>query len=68
VTGALHSTPRGTLRIYCATHIVPFVSPVVAQFLVTYPDVKVELTMRESSVDIIDEGFDIALRLIPPPA
>src|ERR1700730_3673211 len=67
VAGALQSTPRGTLRIYCMTHIVPFVSPAVAQFLATYPDVKVELIMSESSVDMIDEGFDIALRLTPPP-
>jgi DNA-binding transcriptional LysR family regulator len=67
VAGALQSTPRGTLRIYCMTHIVPFVSPVVAQFLATYRDVKVELMMGESSIDMIDEGFDIALRLTPPP-
>jgi DNA-binding transcriptional LysR family regulator len=67
VAGALQSTPRGTLRIYCATHLVPFVSPVVAQFLATYRDVKVELIMGESTIDMIDEGFDIALRLTPPP-
>jgi DNA-binding transcriptional LysR family regulator len=67
VAGALQSTPRGTLRIYCMTHVVPFVSPVIAQFLATYPDVKVELIMGESNVDMIDEGFDIALRLTPPP-
>ena len=57
VAGALQSTPRGTLRIYCTTHIVPFVSPVVAQFLATYPDVKVELIIGESSIDMIDEGY-----------
>jgi DNA-binding transcriptional LysR family regulator len=67
IAGALQSTPRGTLRIYCMTHVVPFVSPVIAQFLATYPDVKVELIMGESNVDMIDEGFDIALRLTPPP-
>ena len=27
VAAAQQSTPRGTLRIYCATYIVPFVSP-----------------------------------------
>lgn len=67
VAGALQSTPRGTLRIYCATHLVQFVAPVAAQFLATYPDVKVELMMGESSIDMIDEGFDVALRLTPPP-
>src|SRR5213079_1906055 len=58
IAGALQSTPRGTLRIYTATHIVQFVAPVVAEFLIAYPEAK---------VDLIDEGFDIAIRLIPPP-
>ena len=67
IAGALQSTPRGTLRVYIATHIVQFVSPVIAEFLAQYPDVKVELTMGERTIDIIDEGFDIAVRLTPPP-
>src|SRR6202795_5261985 len=33
IAGALQSTPRGTLRVYTATHIVQFVSPVVTEFL-----------------------------------
>src|ERR1700747_3437322 len=35
IAGALQSTPRGTLRIHIATHMVPFVAPVVAEFLST---------------------------------
>src|SRR5436190_21501166 len=56
IAGALQSTPRGTLRIYTATHLVPFLAPVVASFLATYPDVKVDLTMGERTIDMIDEG------------
>jgi DNA-binding transcriptional LysR family regulator len=67
IAGALQSTPRGTLRLYTATHIVPFVAPVVAEFLAKYSDVKVDLNMGERSVDIIDEGFDVAVRMTPPP-
>jgi DNA-binding transcriptional LysR family regulator len=67
IAGALQSTPRGTLRIYTATHIVPFIAPVVAGFLSSYPDVKVDLTMGERTIDLIDEGFDVAVRLTPPP-
>ena len=63
----MQSTPRGTLRIYTATHIVPFVAPVVAEFLSSYPDVKVDLNMGERTIDLIDEGFDVAIRLTPPP-
>jgi DNA-binding transcriptional LysR family regulator len=67
IAGALQSTPRGTLRIYSGAHIVPFIAPVVAEFLGAYPDVKVDLSMGERSIDLIDEGFDIAIRLTPPP-
>src|SRR5260370_3369505 len=68
IAGALQSTPRGTLRIYTATHIVPFVAPVGAEFLAAYPDVKVDLNMGERAIDLIDDGFDVAIRLTPPPA
>jgi DNA-binding transcriptional LysR family regulator len=67
IAGALQSTPRGTLRIHIATHMVPFVAPVVAEFLSTYPEVKVDLRMGETNVDLIEEGFDIALRMTSPP-
>jgi DNA-binding transcriptional LysR family regulator len=67
VAGALQSKPRGILRIYSAVHVVPFVAPVVAEFLKLYPEVKVDLTIGERTVDMIDEGFDLAIRLTPPP-
>jgi DNA-binding transcriptional LysR family regulator len=67
IAGASQSTPRGTLRVYVATHIVQFVAPVVAEFLSSYNEVKVELTIGEKNVDLIDEGYDLAVRLTPPP-
>jgi DNA-binding transcriptional LysR family regulator len=67
VAGALHSTPRGTLRIHTHTATVPYVAPVVAEFLKVYPNVRVDLSMGERDVDMIDEGFDVAVRMIPPP-
>jgi DNA-binding transcriptional LysR family regulator len=67
IAGALQSTPRGTLRIYTGTHIVPFVAPVVDEFLDRYPNVKVDLNMGERLIDIIDEGFDVAIRLTRSP-
>src|SRR6266702_4515473 len=67
LAGSQQSTPRGTLKIFTATHIVPFVAPIVAEFLAQNPEVKVDLTMGERTVDIIEEGFDVAVRLTPPP-
>jgi DNA-binding transcriptional LysR family regulator len=46
---------------------VPFVAPAVTEFLASYPDVTIDLTMGEREIDLIDEGFDLAIRLTPPP-
>lgn len=67
IAGALQSTPRGTLRLYTGTHIVRFVAPVVTEFLALYPDVLVELTAGDRMVDLIEEGFDLAIRATPAP-
>src|SRR6202012_5773688 len=67
IAGAMQSTPRGTLRIHTATHVVPFIAPVVSEFLNAHPEVKVDLSMGESMIDLIDEGFDVAIRMTPPP-
>jgi DNA-binding transcriptional LysR family regulator len=67
IAGASQSTPRGTLRVHTATHVVQFVAPVVAEFLCSYPEVKVDLTIGEKNVDMIEEGYDLAIRLTPPP-
>jgi transposase len=40
---------------------------VVSEFLKLYPDVKVDLTIGERTVDMIDEDFELAIRLTPPP-
>jgi DNA-binding transcriptional LysR family regulator len=66
IASTLQSTPRGVLRIYVATHLVPFVAPVVTEFMSTYPEVKLELMMGEREIDMIEEGVDVAVRLIPP--
>jgi DNA-binding transcriptional LysR family regulator len=67
IATALQSTPRGTLRIYTHTHMVPFVAPVVRDFLGSYSEAKVELSMGELTVDLVEEGFDLAVRMTPPP-
>src|SRR6516162_964548 len=50
IAGELQATPRGTLRIYTNTHIVPYLSPAVAEFLGSWPDVKVDLAIGERNI------------------
>ena len=66
MAGALQAMPRGMLRLYTGTHIVPFIAPVVAEFLALYPEVSIDLTMGERMIDLVEEGFDLAIRPTPP--
>jgi DNA-binding transcriptional LysR family regulator len=67
IAGALQATPQGTLRLYTSTHLIRFLSPVVAEFLKSNPAVSLDLTIGERMVDLVEEGFDLAIRTIPPP-
>jgi DNA-binding transcriptional LysR family regulator len=67
IADVLQSTPRGTLRVHANTQLVRFLSPVIDEFLALYPGVSLELTTGERMVDLIEEGFDLAVRAVPPP-
>jgi DNA-binding transcriptional LysR family regulator len=64
--GLLQTTVRGTLRLFVGTHIVPFVSPVIVEFLRTHPEASVDLNAGERSIDMVEEGFDLAIRAVQP--
>jgi len=67
MAGALQDAPRGTLRLYTSGHIGRFLSPVLAEALTAFPDLTIELTTGERMIDMIEEGFDLAIRTLPPP-
>lgn len=64
---ALQDVPRGKLRVHCNTHIVRFIAPLVAQFLVSNPEVSIDLRTGERLVDLVEEGFDLAIHTTPYP-
>jgi len=67
IASASQSSPRGTLRIYTSTHMVPFIAPAVSEFLASYSEVKIDLAMGERAIDLIDEKYDVSIQLVPPP-
>lgn len=67
LAGALHATPRGTLRLHAGAYIVRFIAPAVAEFMALYPEVAIELAIGERMPDLVEEGFDLAIRATPPP-
>lgn len=57
-------TPRGVLRItvpdaFGRLHVLP----VLNKYLQTWPDVQVEVSFTDRVADIIEEGYDLAVRI-----
>jgi DNA-binding transcriptional LysR family regulator len=67
VAGALQATPQGTLRLYTSAALVRFLAPIISEFLRLHPAVSIEFTTGERMVDLVEEGFDLAIRPLPPP-
>jgi DNA-binding transcriptional LysR family regulator len=67
IAQSLQSTPRGTLRLNTSVAIPPFLAPVIAEFVALYPEVSVNLTMTDRMVDLVEEGFDLAVRNMSGP-
>jgi DNA-binding transcriptional LysR family regulator len=67
VAQALQSSPRGTLRLNTAVAIPPFLAPVIAEFVALYPDVTISMTMTDRMIDMVEEGFDLAVRNMSAP-
>ncbi len=58
------AAPRGTLRVnapvsFGRTHL----AAALPGFLARYPDLAVEVTVNDRVVDLIEEGYDVAIRI-----
>jgi DNA-binding transcriptional LysR family regulator len=60
----LAERPQGTLRMSVEAEIGPrLVAPVLADYLQRYPDVRIDLDLSPRRVDLLAEGFNLALRI-----
>jgi len=65
IASTLQSSPRGSLRLNTAIPIPSLIAPVITEFVRLYPDVSIDMTMTDRMVDLVEEGFDLAIRNIP---
>jgi len=60
----LQGAPRGTLRINTPMSFgVLHIAPVLPDFLAVYPDLSVDMNLNDQKMDLIEEGFDLAIRI-----
>jgi DNA-binding transcriptional LysR family regulator len=60
----LRTEPRGVVRVSCPVSIAQNVlGPMLPAFLLEHPKVQVRLSATNRRVDLIGEGFDVAIRV-----
>ena len=63
----LHSEPRGTLRVSAPQDFGRlYLCEVVGAFAAAYPHMRIEFEMTDRKVDVVEEGFDVAIRIAKP--
>ena len=56
--------PRGTLRVSATVNVGQhLLAPMAAEFMSQYPEVQFELIWTNRLIDVIDEGFDLTIRI-----
>jgi len=63
---ASKQVPRGLLRISSSFAMGrKFVSPLISQFAALHPELKIQLELFDRNVDLVNEGFDLDIRVGP---
>lgn len=59
-----HTEPRGLIRIACPVTLAQTaIAQILPHFLARYPQVTIDMQVNNRPVDLVDEGFDVALRV-----
>jgi DNA-binding transcriptional LysR family regulator len=66
VASALQVTPRGRLRVYCHQGLSQFIALIATRFLGDYPKVSLDLRTGDAMIDLVQEGFDLAIMPFSP--
>lgn len=64
----MRAEPQGIVRVSCPPSIIYFqVGAMIARFMAAHPKVQIHLEGTNRRVDVIREGFDLAIRVRFPP-
>lgn len=60
----LHDSPRGVLRVTAPVYFgQSHLAAILPEYLARWPEVKIELSLDDRFVDLVEEGFDLAVRI-----
>jgi len=60
----LQTSPRGLLKITApVTYGEMTIAPLINNFAALYPELEVKLNLTNQKLDLVDEGYDLAIRL-----
>ncbi|MBU2091801.1 MAG: LysR family transcriptional regulator [Alphaproteobacteria bacterium] len=61
---SLQDKPRGTLRLNSSMSFGQrHLGPAIPEFLFEYPDLSIDMTLTDRFVDLVKEGYDMAIRI-----
>ncbi|MBE9115619.1 LysR family transcriptional regulator [Lusitaniella coriacea LEGE 07157] len=62
-----HGEPKGTIKINAPMSFgTLYLGAIASDFMVRYPEIKVQLTLDDRFVDAIAEGYDLVVRIAKP--
>lgn len=64
VAGHMAAEPRGVLKVTMPlSYGLHCLGPIIAEYVSRYPKVKLDLSLNDRKIDLVEEGFDVAVRI-----
>lgn len=64
IAGSLQTAPHGTLRLSAPLSFgIDHLGPLLPEFMRLYPDVKLDVSLSDQRIDLIEAGVDAAIRI-----
>ncbi len=64
LAGCSTAVPRGTLKLTCAINFgIRYLASAIGVFQQRYPDAHFDVSLSDRFVDLVDKGFDLAVRI-----
>jgi DNA-binding transcriptional LysR family regulator len=64
VAAEAFALPKGTVRVACPPGLLPnMLTPMLPGFMAAFPEVRLALAVSNRRVDLVEEGFDVAIRV-----